>query len=221
MYMVLKLFKCRSFGGLMNLESRKKFDMFFRELEGQFPSKDTVFEYAVDQQKLSWVPWETQIPGWRYSPTDSFSKIVIPTIPLISYDFLVRSLITQTPVLVTGEHGAGKTTVIQHIINNLKESHGNINISLTSGTTSQKLQKIIESKLEKRTKNIYGPIGDKPIIAFVDDLNLPQPNKFGSQPTLELLKHWLEYETIFDCQKQIPKIITDVHVVAALGPPGV
>ena len=40
---------------------------------------------------------------------------------------------------------------------------------------------MIESKLEKRTKNIYIPIGGKQLITFIDDFNMPQKDSFGSQ----------------------------------------
>ncbi len=48
---------------------------------------------------------------------------------------------------------------------------------------------ILEGKLEKRIKNKYGPPLSKRMITFVDDLNMPRKDKFGSQPPLELLRY--------------------------------
>lgn len=45
-------------GGSLTSESRRKFDSFLREIEGQFPSKDTVFEYFVDKTNKGWGSWE-------------------------------------------------------------------------------------------------------------------------------------------------------------------
>ena len=50
-----------------------------------------------------------------------------------------------------------------------------------------------ESKLEKRVKGKWGPPGRKVLVCFVDDLNMPKPDAFGSQPPLELLRHFLDY----------------------------
>ncbi len=51
----------------MNEDGRKKMDNFIRELEGQFPPKDTVYEYYVDTKTKSWVLWEEKLKGsWRY-----------------------------------------------------------------------------------------------------------------------------------------------------------
>lgn len=50
-----------------------------------------------------------------------------------------------------------------------------------------------ESKLEKRVKGKWGPSGRKLLLCYVDDLNMPKPDEFGSQPPLELLRHFLDY----------------------------
>ncbi len=60
-----------------------------------------------------------------------------------------------------------------------------------SGTTkSYQLQKSIESKVNvKLFKGIYGPEEKKSkIIIFIDDFNMPQKDKFGAQPPIELLR---------------------------------
>jgi dynein heavy chain len=54
------------------------------------------------------------------------------------------------------------------------------------------VQDTIEGKLEKRTKGVYAPAGGKHLVAFIDDLNMPQKSKFGFIPLLELLKLWVD-----------------------------
>lgn len=48
-------------------------------------------------------------------------------------------------------------------------------------TTSAQVQSIIESRVEKRTKGVYVPIGSKKLISFIDDLNMPAKDTYGSQ----------------------------------------
>jgi dynein heavy chain, axonemal len=50
-----------SLGATVDENSRKKFDMFLREIEGQFPRKHTVFEYYVDPTKRGWALWEEKV----------------------------------------------------------------------------------------------------------------------------------------------------------------
>lgn len=54
-------------------------------------------------------------------------------------------------------------------------------------------QDIVESRLEKRTKGVYVPVGGKILIAFMDDFNMPMKEIYGSQPPLELIRQWIGY----------------------------
>ena len=60
-------------------------------------------------------------------------------------------------------------------------------------TSSNNVQDIIESRVEKRTKGVYIPIGGKKLITFMDDFNMPAKDTFGSQPPLELIRLWIDY----------------------------
>ena len=60
------------------------------------------------------------------------------------------------------------------------------------GLPSHCTQDTIEGKLEKRTKGVFAPMGGKKLVAFIDDLNMPQKSTFGFLPPLELLKLWVD-----------------------------
>ncbi|XP_066933177.1 dynein axonemal heavy chain 2-like [Clytia hemisphaerica] len=204
-------------------DSRRKIDNFLRELEGSFPSKDTVYEYHVDVKQKTWVSWEDKLrTGWRYSPTIPFYKIMVPTVDSVRYNFLLDTLIkVKRPVLMTGPVGTGKTSVAQKVLENLDNKVWNVlTINMSAQTSSNNVQEIIESKVEKRTKGVYVPIGGKQMLTFMDDLNMPAKDTFGSQPPLELIRQWIDYGFWFDRQKQSMKFIKDMLLVAAMGPPG-
>lgn len=74
-------------------------------------------------------------------------------------------------------------------------------------TTSNNVQSIIESRVEKRTKGVYVPLGGKSMVTFMDDLNMPAKDVFGSQPPLELIRLWLDYGFWYDRSKQTIKYI--------------
>lgn len=50
------------------------------------------------------------------------------------------------------------------------------------------LQAQILHKLVKRGRETVGPPRGKRAIAFINDLNMPTPEKYGAQPPLELLR---------------------------------
>ena len=63
-----------------------------------------------------------------------------------------------------------------------------LTVNMSAQTTSNNAQDIIESRVEKRTKGVYVPLGGKKLLTFMDDFNMPAKDTFGSQPPLELIK---------------------------------
>ncbi|XP_032092528.1 dynein heavy chain 2, axonemal [Thamnophis elegans] len=204
-------------------EGRKKIDNFLREIEGTFPNKDTVYEYYVDPKRKQWVAFEDNLPKmWRYPPNIPFYKIIVPTVDTMRYNYLVNALISnQQPVVLVGMVGTGKTSIAQGVLQSLDSIKWAILvINMSAQTTSNNVQSIIESRVEKRTKGVYVPMGGKSMITFMDDLNMPAKDTFGSQPPLELLRLWLDYGFWYDRTKQTIKHIKDMFLMAAMGPPG-
>ncbi|KAJ1562004.1 Dynein heavy chain 2, axonemal, partial [Cladochytrium tenue] len=212
-----------SVGASLTDDSRRGFDMFIREIEGLFPSKDTVYEYFVDRQNRAWCAWEDKLPvGWRYNPGVPFYKIFVPTVDTLRNEFLLQSLIRKRrPVLLIGEVGTGKTSVMQSALSALDPAtNGVLTINMSAQTSSKGVQMVIESRVEKRTKNVFVPVGGKNLTAFIDDFNMPLKDTFGSQPPLELLRHWMDYGFVYDRLKQGVKFISQILLLAAMGPPG-
>ena len=96
-------------------------------------------------------------------------------------------------ILLVGDVGNGKTAVADAVLQALPASTVRLNMNMSAQTSSNNVQDIIEGKLEKRTKDNFGPPGGRKMITFVDDLNMPQKDTFGSHPPLELLRQWIEY----------------------------
>ncbi|XP_045920170.1 dynein axonemal heavy chain 2 isoform X2 [Micropterus dolomieu] len=203
-------------------DGRKRMDNFLREMEGSFPIKDTVYEYYVDTKNKTWVSFEDKLPkGWCYNASAPFYKIMVPTVDTVRYNFLVKALVLgQYPVLLTGPVGTGKTSVAQSVLQGLDNKWIDLTINMSSQTTSNNIQAIVESRIEKRTKSVFVPAGGKRLLCFLDDLNMPAHDLFGSQPPLELLRLWIDYGFWYDRQKQTLKFVKDMFLLASMGPPG-
>uniref|UniRef100_G1NZY7 Dynein axonemal heavy chain 2 n=1 Tax=Myotis lucifugus TaxID=59463 RepID=G1NZY7_MYOLU len=204
-------------------EGRKKIDSYLREIEGSFPNKDTVYEYFVDPKINAGRQNEGRIrKEWANVPCSPFYKIMVPTVDTVRYNHLVRTLVTnQNPVLLVGPVGTGKTSIAQSVLQSLPSSQWSVLVvNMSAQTTSNNVQSIIESRVEKRTKGVYVPFGGKSMITFMDELNMPAKDMFGSQPPLELLRLWIDYGFWYDRLKQTVKYIRDMFLMAAMGPSG-
>jgi dynein heavy chain len=61
----------------------------------------------------------------------------------------------------------------------------------------------------------------KRLLMFVDDMNMPRVDTYGTQQPIALLKMFVERRGFYDRGKELSwKNIKDVQVVAAMGPPG-
>ena len=54
---------------------------------------------------------------------------------------------------------------------------------------------------------VYVPVGGRKLLTFLDDLNMPAKDEYGSQPPLELVRQWIDYGFWYDRLKQTTKEI--------------
>ena len=97
---------------------------------------------------------------------------------------------SQNPTLFCGPTGTGKTTYIKDLLTQglPKEVYNLIiDVGFSAQTGAHQVQDIIDSKLDRIRKGVYGPRTGKAIL-FVDDLNMPAKEDWGAQPPIELLR---------------------------------
>nr|CAD7455963.1 unnamed protein product [Timema tahoe] len=207
----------------VNELGRKKIDAFIREMEGIFPLRDTVYEYFVDPRTRSLVSWEERLQeNWQYDKELPFFKITVPTVDTVRYQYLVSTLLSNSYAgLLVGPVGTGKTSTAQAVLESLDESkYSLLMINMSAQTTSNNVQDIVESRVEKRTKGVYVPPGGKTMITFMDDFNMPAKEIYGAQPPLELIRQWMDYGFWYDRQKQTKTFVKEMLLMGSMGPPG-
>uniref|UniRef100_A0A8D3C858 Dynein, axonemal, heavy chain 6 n=1 Tax=Scophthalmus maximus TaxID=52904 RepID=A0A8D3C858_SCOMX len=167
--------------------------------------------------------WEAIIPSFHYDIEQPFFEMLVPTTDTVRYGYLMEKLLSvQRSVLFTGDTGVGKSVVARGLLNSIQEKAGYlpVYISFSAQTSSACTQEIIESKLEKKRKNVLGPPGNKRLVVFVDDLNMPKLDSYGSQPPIELLRQFQDFSGFFDRDKFIWRKIENMTIAAACAPPG-
>lgn len=118
--------------------------------------------------------------------------------------------------------GVGKSVIAKVVLEKLYETGKFVPVTLnfSAQTSSSRTQEMIELKLERQKKTVLGAPYGKKVIVFVDDVNMPKLDTYGSQPPIELLRQYLDYGGLYDREKLFWKWITDVTITAACAPPG-
>lgn len=167
--------------------------------------------------------WIKLVPKYIYDPKVPFFEMLVPTIDTVRFGYLLKQFMkVNKPILFTGLTGVGKTVIAKSVLKTLtKDSqYVSIMINFSAQTSSGRTQEIIESKLERKSKTLIGaPVGKRAII-FVDDVNMPKQDRYGSQPPIELLRQFLDYGGFYDRDKLFWVMIKDVILMAACAPPG-
>jgi len=211
-----------SLGATFDEEGRKAIDVFMRELDPSYPHRDSVFEYWVDPKRGGWAHWDEKLSSNFRIPTDTpFNQILVPTTDTARYGYLLSTLMhSGWHVMLTGDVGVGKSSIISSTLGSLGDSFLSTNINFSARTKSTRVSDDIEAKVEKRTKDTWAPPSGKKLIVFIDDFNMPEKEVFFAQPPLEILRQWMQYSFWYDLKKQTQKFVRDTQLVAGLGHPG-
>ena len=77
---------------------------------------------------------------------------------------------------------------------------------------------VMEKPLEKKAGKKYGPPGTKRLVYFIDDMNMPEVDTYGTVQPHTLLRQHLDYNHWYDRQKMTLKEISNVQYVACMNP---
>ncbi len=102
-------------------------------------------------------------------------------------------------MLFVGGAGTGKTQVIKdYLASTRTDQVAYKTINFSSFTDAASLQRDIESMLDKKSGKTYGSAMNKTLIAFIDDLNMPYVETYGTQTPIQLLRQIIDYGSIFN-----------------------
>ena len=201
------------------------------QITSPYPKEHTMYSVFWDTEKGKWATWSSLISREPFDASLQPHEIIVPTVDTTRYTFLFDTFcqnstldhdLNRMAFLLCGPTGTGKTVYINnHCINGLKSDKFNvISLGFSAQTTAQQTQDIIESKLDKRRKGVFGPPIGKKCITFVDDLNMPTKETYGAQPPIEILRQFLDHGGWFELKEKTFLKIEDMMYVAAMGPPG-
>merc|ERR1711871_1941824 len=213
-----------SFGATLLEDERERFTEQLKNACSSINTpSDPVFECFYDIEKHGWEQWKNHVPAYTEPEPFLFHKILVPTTDNVLYTSLVSNINSvERPVLCIGESGTAKTVTIQNFLNSLdSEKFYQLCINFSSRMNSMDVQTNIEANVDKRTGKIYGPPTGKKLVIFIDDMNMPKVDTYGTQQPIALLKFLVERESMYDRHKDLDlHTLKDLQYAAAMGPPG-
>ncbi|KAJ3180788.1 hypothetical protein HDU85_003867 [Gaertneriomyces sp. JEL0708] len=185
----------------------------------KFPPQGTVFDYYVEHESKRFVPWTDRVPTYEYDPETPLSAVLVHTPETTRLRYMLDVLADNgKPVLLVGNAGSGKTVLMQDKLYSYGEERLIVNVPFNFYTTAWSLQTILEKPLEKKAGRNYGPPGTKKLIYFLDDLNMPEVDKYGTASPHTLLRQYLDYKHWYDRSKLTLKEIHNCQYVACMNP---
>lgn len=228
-------------GGTLDFPSRILFNNFFlsfwKNEQKEYPLPEFLLEILISipteelihdcfytyRGRGAWRRFSDMARQEEFSDVGSIVQLIIPTVDTVKYQSLfLKHIRYHKRFLLYGDTGTGKSFYINDLImNKLGEEEYLPNfITFTPHITAAQTQELIILKLYKRRRNKYGPLAGTFCIVFIDDVNMPAKELYGSQPPIELLRQFFDHEVWFDLKKPEKIYIYDTMFVCAMGLPG-
>ncbi|KAL8563604.1 Dynein heavy chain 1, axonemal [Nucella lapillus] len=209
------------------------------QCEMPFPPDGLVYDYKLDdgvsgnvreesdedltEVKALWRNWMVGVAKYQVTSEMKYSDILVPTIDTVRSAHIIGMLLSiKKPVLCIGPTGTGKSlTITDKMLRDLPKDFVAEFIVFSAKTSANQTQDVIDGKLDKRRKGVYGPPLGKYAVFFIDDLNMPALEVFGAQPPIELIRQFMDFGGWYD-RKIIGDFrnLVDVNFLSSMGPPG-
>ncbi|XP_047613274.1 dynein axonemal heavy chain 9 isoform X4 [Phacochoerus africanus] len=186
----------------------------------KFPSQGTIFDYYIDPETKKFEPWSKLTPQFELDPEMPLQACLVHTSETIRVCYFLERLVARRrPVMLVGTAGTGKSVLVGAKLASLDaEEHLVKNVPFNYYTTSAMLQAALEKPLEKKAGRNYGPPGNKKLIYFIDDMNMPEVDAYGTVQPHTVIRQHLDYGHWYDRNKLSLKEVRNVQYVSCMNP---
>ncbi|XP_064890245.1 dynein axonemal heavy chain 17 isoform X3 [Columba livia] len=227
LYELYFVFACTwAFGGAMfqdqltdyRLEFSKWWVSEFKTVK--YPAQGTIFDYYIDPKTRKFMPWTEKVPKFELDPEVPLQASMVHTAETTRVRYFMDLLMEQRrPVMLVGNAGTGKSVMMRDKLAALSTDEYFVQfVPFNFYTTSAMLQAVLEKPLEKKSGRNYGPPGARRLIYFVDDMNMPEVDKYGTVAPHTLIRQHMDHGHWYDRTKLTLKDIHNCQYVACMNP---
>ncbi|KAL9129037.1 MAG: hypothetical protein Q9217_002407 [Psora testacea] len=183
-----------------------------------------LIDYDVSLPNADWRPWQSQVPNVEVN-THSITQtdMVIPTLDTIRHeDILYSWLAEHKPLILCGPPGSGKTMTLFSALRKLPNMEV-VGLNFSSATTPDLLIKTFDQYCEYR-KTLNGVVMSPSqigrwLVFFCDEINLPAPDKYGTQRAITFLRQLVEQNGFWRTSDKTWVSLERIQFVGACNPP--
>jgi dynein heavy chain 1 len=190
-----------AFTGDSRLDTRAQMGDFLRDHSGlDLPPLGpgaSLIDYDVAIGSADWVSWANSVPAVDIEThAVSSADVVIPTIDTVRHEEVLYSWLSEhKPLLLCGPPGSGKTMTLFSALRKVPDMEV-VGLNFSSATTPELILKTFEQYCEyRKTPNgvILSPVQiGRWIVVFCDEINLPAPDKYGTQKVISFMRQLVE-----------------------------
>ncbi|XP_012658288.1 dynein heavy chain 17, axonemal [Otolemur garnettii] len=186
----------------------------------KFPSQGTVFDYYIDPDTKKFLPWTDKVPSFELDPDVPLQASLVHTTETTRIRYFMDLLMEKGwPLMLVGNAGTGKSVLMGDKLESLNTDDYLVQaVPFNFYTTSAMLQGVLEKPLEKKSGRNYGPPGTKKLIYFIDDMNMPEVDKYGTVAPHTLIRQHMDHGHWYDRQKLTLKDVHNCQYVACMNP---
>ena len=214
--------------GDTSLSTRKSFSDFISSMTStDLPILDdstSLIDYDVSLPHGQWVQWQSQVPSIEVN-THSITQtdVIIPTVDTVRHeDVLYSWLAEHKPLMLCGPPGSGKTMTLFSALRKLPDMEV-VGLNFSSATQPDLIIKTFEQYCEYR-KTLNGMVLSptqigKWLVVFCDEINLPAPDKYGTQRAISFLRQLIEQNGFWRTSDKAWVKLERIQFVGACNPP--